>query len=121
VKVKFDWTIQDGKLSPDTGRLVVHDGESFHTNGPSADHNDLITSLAARYRFSRSEVASRGYRFYWRWIDRNEIIQVSPVRRIDEDWVEGHRREFLGILEREFGRRRRRESKLFESVLSVNL
>ena len=102
MKVKFDWSIQDSKLSPDTGRLVIYSDHSFHSNGPSMDHNDCIAALAGKSRISKSELMSKAYRFYWRRIDK-DLIQVSPVRKLDEGWVHGNAELFQKAIDREFG------------------
>jgi hypothetical protein len=100
---RLDWSIKDGKLSPDTGRIIVYGNGIIHSNGPSRDHNDLITSFAARFRVSRDEVASRGYRFYWKPVHKG-LITISPVRKIDEDWVCDHVEMFDRLIDMEFGR-----------------
>ena len=102
MKVKFDWSIQDSKLSPDTGRLVIYGDHSFHSNGPSMDHNDCIAALASKSRISKSELMSKAYRFYWRRID-GDTIQASPVRKLDEDWVYKYKELFQRTIDGEFG------------------
>ncbi|MDR1100446.1 MAG: hypothetical protein LBL28_08210 [Treponema sp.] len=99
---RIDWSIQDGKLSADTGRIIVYGNDIIHSNGPSRDHNDLITSFAARYRLSRDDVASKGFRFYWRPVTKG-LITISPVRRIDEDWACNHVDMFNKLIDKEFG------------------
>ena len=106
MKVLFSWDIQDGKLPPDVGRLVIYRDHSFHTNGPSMDHNDCVAALASRSKLPKTELMSSAYRFYWRRVDR-ETVQVSPVRRIDEDWADSDGERFRAAIEREFGRRPR--------------
>jgi hypothetical protein len=100
---RLNWSIQDGKLSPDTGRIIVYGNFIIHSNGPSRDHNDLITSFAARYRVSRDEVASKGSRFYWRPMQKG-LITISPVRKIDEDWACNHVELFDKLIDMEFGK-----------------
>jgi hypothetical protein len=99
----LNWSIQDGRLSPDTGRIIVYGNDIIHSNGPSRDHNDLITSFAARYRVSRDDVASGGFRFYWRPVEKG-LITISPVRKIDEDWACNHIGLFSKLVEVEFGK-----------------
>jgi hypothetical protein len=95
--------MKDGRLAPGVGRLIVYGKLSIHSNGPSRDHNDLITALAARYGTSRSDVASGAARFYWRSNGRRSIV-ISPVRRIDEEWAVSHPSVFKAIVDREFSR-----------------
>ena len=102
INYKITWGIQDGKLDFDVGRIIVYEGKSIHSNGPSRDHNDLITSFAAKYRVPRSSVAGSACRFYWRPLSGNSI-EISPVRKIDEDWVYNNQDQFTKILENEFG------------------
>jgi hypothetical protein len=103
VNYRLDRSIQDGKLSADTGRIIVYGDGIIHSNGPSRDHNDLITSFAARYRVSRDDVASKGFRFYWRPVQKG-LITISPVRRIDEDWACNHVELFDRLIDLEFGK-----------------
>jgi hypothetical protein len=99
----LNWSIQDGKLSSDTGRIIVYGNNIIHSNGPSQDHNDLITAFAARYRVSRDDVASKGYRFYWRPLKKG-LITISPVRKLDENWACGHIELFNKLVDVEFGK-----------------
>jgi hypothetical protein len=100
---QLNWSIQDGRLSPDTGRIIVYGNYIIHSNGPSQDHNDLITSFAARYRIPRDNAASGGFRFYWRPVKKG-LITISPVRKIDEDWVCNHIEFFNKLVDLEFGK-----------------
>jgi hypothetical protein len=100
---RIDWSIQDGKLGADTGRIIVYGNGIIHSNGPSRDHNDLITSFAARFRVSRDDVAGKGFRFYWRPVTKG-LITISPVRRIDEDWAYSHVELFDRLIDMEFGK-----------------
>jgi hypothetical protein len=75
----------------------------IHSSGPSRDHNDLITSFAARYRVSRDEVAGKGSRFYRRPLQK-ECIAISPVRKIDEDRACNHIELFDRLIDLEFGK-----------------
>ncbi|WP_461255432.1 hypothetical protein [Treponema sp. R80B11-R83G3] len=104
MKIRFSWEIQDGKLSFDTGRLVIYNGYSFHANNPSMDHNDCIGALASKIKMDRASLLGKAYRFYWRRLGQDELL-VSPVRKIDEDWVYGHKDEFNEAIDREFGRK----------------
>jgi len=98
---KIDWSIQDGKLDYDVGRIVIYDGRAVKSNGPSRDHNDLITALAAKYRYKRSDVAGNAYRYYWR-PTRGRYIIISPVRKIDENWCYDHNEQFNMIIDELF-------------------
>ncbi|MDR1316643.1 MAG: hypothetical protein LBK13_07185 [Spirochaetales bacterium] len=95
---RLNWDLKDGKLSFDTGRLIVYNNQIIKSNGPSRDHNDLITAFAARYRLNRSDVASNAYRFYWRPNSKNEIT-VSGVRKIDTDWACDHIQTFDRLID----------------------
>jgi hypothetical protein len=100
---RLNWNIQDGKLGADTGRIIIYGDGIIHSNGPSRDHNDLVTSFAARYRVSRDDVAGKGLRFYWRPVQKG-LITISPVRRIDEGWACNHIKLFDKLIDMEFGK-----------------
>jgi hypothetical protein len=102
IAYSLNWDIQDGKLSPDTGRLVIYKGFSIKSNGPSMDHNDLITALASSIKESRSNVAGNAYRFYWKPASQGRIT-VSPVRKIDMDWAQDNQDVFNRIIKDNFG------------------
>jgi len=95
---KLNWALQDGKLDYYTGRIIVYEGLGMVGNGPSLDHNDLIAALSRRNRIDRSLVMSGAYRFYWRPITQ-ELINISPVRKLDEEWVIDHVEEFDKIID----------------------
>ena len=80
--ILFDNSIQDGKLSPATGRIVIYNDFIEISHGPSRDHNDLLRALAAKYRLPKDVVISDAIRLYW---DRKgDDIVVCPVRKLDE-------------------------------------
>jgi hypothetical protein len=93
----FNWDIQDSKLEQNVGRLVVYKGLAEKSIGPSRDHNDLLRALAARQRLPKDDVISNAQRFYWKNLNRN-LILISPVRKLDEDWVNTHKNLFVNIL-----------------------
>jgi len=99
---RITWEIQDGKLDYDCGRIVIYYPVGVKSNGPSRDHNDLITALAAKYRVSRSDVASNAYRFYWRPTRDKNIIIISPVRKIDENWAYDKNEKFNEVIDEIF-------------------
>ena len=99
----INWNIQDSKLSFDTGRIVVYNGFAIKSNGPSQDHNDLVRALASRNKLPREKVGQNGYRFYWKPINRN-LINISPVRKLDENWVYDHLEQFNRIIDGLFKR-----------------
>ena len=101
---QFDHSIQDGKLDSRCGRIVVYKTAGVKSNGPSRDHNDLITALAAQYGIPRAEVGNNGYRYYWRPESR-DVITICPVRRIDEDYLYDHVEQFNQIIDNLFKRR----------------
>jgi hypothetical protein len=79
----FGKAIQDGALGPEVGRIVIFEDFITHSNGPSRDHNDLLRSLAAKYRLPKDEVISKAIRLYWK--PCKDGIIISPVRKIDDD------------------------------------
>jgi len=98
---KVNWNLKDGKLDYNTGRIIIYANQGIKSNGPSMDHNDLITAFASKFKFSRSEVASNGYRFYWR-PESKGMITISPTRKLDEDYIDNHQEEFKVIIDRIF-------------------
>jgi hypothetical protein len=101
MRFQFSWSIQDGKLDFDTGRIVIFNNYILHSLGPSKDHNDLLKALAAKYHLDRDAVYAQGHRFYWK--PANNGIFISPVRKIDEDWVYNNPQFFKAIIDRDFG------------------
>ena len=83
---KLNWALQDGKLDFYTGRIVIYEGQGITSNGPSLDHVDLIAAFSRRNGIDRSEVMSKAYRFYWK-PETLGLIIISPVRKLDEEWV----------------------------------
>lgn len=83
-QVIFNKSIQDGRLSPTTGRIVIYKDYIEISRGPSMDHNDLLRAMASIYRLPKDAVISGAIRLYWdRSADRS--IVVCPVRRLDEE------------------------------------
>lgn len=83
VKIYFGKILQDGKLTPTSGRIVIY-GEFIEVSrGPARDHNDLLRALAAKYRLPKDAVISGAIRLYWDRMGKD--IVVCPVRKIDED------------------------------------
>ncbi|QEJ94057.1 hypothetical protein [Treponema phagedenis] len=89
----FDWSIQDGKLAPDIGRIVMLGECVIYSNGPAQDHNDLCFALAAKFGLSNSVTRSSAFRFYYRKL-KSDLLQISPVRKIDYDFVKNNPRLF---------------------------
>jgi hypothetical protein len=100
---KLNWAIQDGKLDYNTGRIIVFEGKAIKSNGPSMDHNDLIFAFARKFGYTRNDIASKVYRFYWKPLAKG-LINISPVRRIDEDWACDNIEKFDIIVDSVFGR-----------------
>jgi len=98
---KVNWDLKDGKLDSQTGRIIIYANLGIKSNGPSMDHNDLITAFAAKFKANRSEVASNGHRFYWRPISKG-LINISPTRKLDEDYIDNHPEEFKAVIGRLF-------------------
>ena len=95
MNIIFNKTLQDGKLTPTAGRIVIYKEFIEVSRGPSRDHNDILRSLASKYKLPRDDVISNAIRLYW---DRNEdTIIVCPVRKLDEDMFYA-REEFHGNL-----------------------
>jgi hypothetical protein len=88
--------LQDGKLDSNTGRIVIYQNYILHSEGPARDHNDLLRSLAAKFRLDKDEVISRALRFYYtrqRDAGNNRVIIISPVRKLDdEDFLRDQKR-----------------------------
>jgi len=84
MNIDFCKALQDGKLTPATGRIVIYKNFIDVSRGTSRDHNDLLRSLAAKYKLPKDDVISNAIRLYWDYEDKNSIT-VSPVRKIDEE------------------------------------
>jgi len=79
----FNKTLQDGKLTSTSGRIVIYKEFLEISRGPSRDHNDLLRALASKFKLPKDLVISNAIRLYW---DRKgENIIVCPVRKLDED------------------------------------
>jgi hypothetical protein len=98
--ILFGWEIKDGKLSQDTGRIVIYNDYIYKSNGPSYDHNDCLRILASKFKLPKDKVISDAYRFYWKKDKRGLII--SPVRKLDEDWVYSNKEKFVNLIKKEF-------------------
>jgi hypothetical protein len=86
--ILFNKTLQDGKLTPTSGRIVIYQNCIDISRGNSRDHNDLLRSLASKYRLDKDQVISNAIRLYWDYLYTNatdKTILVCPVRKIDED------------------------------------
>lgn len=90
--------IQDGKLDSSCGRIVIYRGQALHANGPAADHNYLLRSLAARIRANKDDVISDAIRLYFK--RENGRIIISPVRKIDDEDFERHQNEYTLIIKK---------------------
>ena len=84
MNILFGKEIQDGKLSPTTGRIVIYKNFIDISQGVARDHNDLLRSLASKFRLNKDDVISGAIRLYWEYKSKDSII-VSPVRKLDED------------------------------------
>ncbi|MDR0501960.1 MAG: hypothetical protein LBH16_01430 [Treponema sp.] len=83
MEIVINRSIQDGKLKPTTGRIVIYKEFIELSTGPVRDHNDLSRALASKYKQSRDQVMSNSIRFYYER-DGDKTI-VCPVRKLDED------------------------------------
>ncbi len=101
MKWTLNYSIQDGTLSRDTGRLIFYKNCMMKSIGPSMDHNDLCFAFARRYRFSSSEVRSKASRYYYRQ-SRKDFLTVSPVRKIDGIDVQNNQRVFDMLIQETF-------------------
>ncbi len=97
------YSIQDGLLTSDTGRIIIYKDCILRSKGPSMDHNDLCFAFARTYGFSSSEVRSKASRYYYRQISANELI-ISPVRKIDQIDAQQNPKLFDRLIQSEFGR-----------------
>ena len=84
MNIIFCKQLQDGKLTPTTGRIVIYKNFIDISRGPSRDHNDLLRSLASRFKLYKDDVISNAIRLYWDHKSKDSIL-VSPVRKLDED------------------------------------
>ena len=84
MNILFCKQLQDGKLTPTSGRIVIYKNFVDISHGPARDHNDLLRSLAAKYKLNKDDVISNAIRLYWDQKDKDSII-VCPVRKLDED------------------------------------
>ena len=75
--------IRDGKLDSSCGRMVIYGSHIEIANGPSADHNYLLRSLAARLVVKKDDVISHATRLYFKR-EPGRII-ISSVRKIDDE------------------------------------
>ena len=94
----LNWSIKDGKLDYYTGRIIIYENKGIISNGPSLDHNDLIAAFSRRNKIDSSSVMSKAYRFYWKPVSK-AVITISPVRRLDEDWVLNNVEKFDKIID----------------------
>ncbi|MCL2180140.1 MAG: hypothetical protein FWB83_03345 [Treponema sp.] len=94
----LNWTLQDGKLDFQTGRIVVFGDQGIKSRGPSLDHNDLIAAFSRRNGLDRSVVMSKAYRFYWKPTN-SKVITISPVRKLDEEYVLDNVERFDNIID----------------------
>ena len=86
--VTFNKSLQDGNFTPSSGRIVIYKEFLEVSRGPSRDHNDILRSLASKYKLHKDSVISDAIRLYW---DRKgEGIIVCPVRKLDEDMYYAH-------------------------------
>jgi len=100
LKINVNWSITDGKLNRNVGRIIIYDELAIKSEGPSQDHCGLIAAFSARYRISKSEVMSNAYRYYWQWEDYREEVTVCPLRREDERYASSN--EFRNIINKLF-------------------
>ena len=84
MNIIFCKQLQDGKLPHTAGRIVIYSNFIDISRGSSRDHNDLLRSLASKYKLNKDDVISNAIRLYWDRKNKDSII-VSPVRKLDED------------------------------------
>jgi hypothetical protein len=84
MNILFGKELQDGKLTPTTGRIVIYKNFIDISRGPARDHNDLLRSLSSKYKLHKDDVISNAIRLYWDYKNKDSII-VSPVRKLDEE------------------------------------
>ena len=65
MKIIFNKTLQDGKLTPSSGRIIIYKENIEISHGPARDHNDLLRALASKYRMPKDLVISNAIRLYW--------------------------------------------------------
>ena len=84
MNIIFGKQLQDGKLTSTAGRIVIYKNFIDVSRGPARDHNDLLRSLASKFKLNKDDVISNAIRLYWDFKNKDSII-VSPVRKLDED------------------------------------
>lgn len=94
--IHFNNILQDGKLDSTVGRIVIFNEFIEISRGPSRDHNDLLRSLASKFRLNKDEVISKAIRLYWCSYNRDYI--VSPVRKLDKNLFENHEDFYLSLI-----------------------
>ena len=101
--MKYYWgpgRIQDGKLEG-CGRIVIYEDKILVGRMNTMDHNYLLRALAARNQLDKDKVISNAIRLYYKWSDEYDGFVVAPVRRIDEDAFEVHRKEYGNLIKSE--------------------
>jgi len=94
--VIFNQDLQDGKLTSDSGRIVIYRDCIDYSIGQSRDHNDILRALSTRYRLPREELMSNAIRLYYKYF-RRDII-VCPVRKIDKVEFERHQQYYERLI-----------------------
>ena len=90
--------IQDGKLDSSCGRIVIYEGQALHADGPAADHNYLLRSLAAKIKANKDDVISKAIRLYFKR-EKGRII-ISPVRKIDDEDFERNKNFYYILIKK---------------------
>jgi hypothetical protein len=97
-KILYSPIIQDTKLSEEYGRIVIYKDELEYSSGPSRDHNDLLRSLASKYKFNKDEVIGNAIRLYYLRYD--DTIIVSERRRIDYEELSRNMKYYGELIKR---------------------
>lgn len=100
--MKFFWGpgyIQDGKLDDSCGRIVIYDDQLIVGYNRTMDHNYLLRSLAARYKFPVNDVINNAIRLYFKF-DNGQII-LSGVRDYDNRAFENRKSYYGRMIKKE--------------------
>jgi len=91
--------IQDGCLDNKCSRIVIYKDQLAVTYKKSCDHNYLLRSLVAKYRFKKEDVISNAIRLYFR--QEKKRIVISGVRKLDDEDLARRWEQYLGLIKKE--------------------
>jgi hypothetical protein len=77
--------LEDVKLDPNSGRIVLYGPYGLASTGNRGDHNDLLRGLARRHNLDLQDVISNAIRLYYTF--QRDAIYVTERRKIDYDYM----------------------------------